>query len=57
LPWRVARRFEAEEIIEEGVFGADRFADAVGAHRPVVDAPRDPIIVWRRFSEVPLTFF
>ena len=42
---RGARRVISDDVLEEGVFRADRFADAVGAHWPLVDAARDPIII------------
>ena len=37
-----------EEIGRKSALGADRFADAVGAHRPLVDAPRRPVIIGAR---------
>ena len=37
----LAHGLELGQVLEERVLGADRFADAVGAHRPLVDAARD----------------
>ena len=36
----------------ECVLGTDRFANAIGADRTLVDAARNPVIVWSRLSEV-----
>ena len=51
-PERVVRRLESEEIVGKSVFGANRFSDSVGADRSVVDATRNPEIIWPRFPEV-----
>ena len=39
------RFVKACEIARKRVFGTDRFADAIGTHRPVVDAPADVEVV------------
>ena len=41
---RFAHRRERVQVLREGVFRPNRFADAVGANRPFIDAARDPVI-------------
>ena len=41
-----------EEIGVEGRLGADRFADAIGADRSFVDAPRKRVVVRARLAEM-----
>ena len=48
---------EVGEVGGERVFGADRFADPVGADLTVVDAPRDPIVIASGLAEIGLHEF
>jgi hypothetical protein len=35
---------ERVQVLREGILCPNRLADAVGADRPFIDAPRDPVI-------------
>lgn len=45
---------EVDEVGGKRVFGADGFADPVGADLPVVDATRDPIVIASGLPEIGL---
>ena len=49
---RFAHRRERVQVLREGVFRPNRFADAVGANRPFIDAARDPVIGATGLTEV-----
>ena len=52
--WRdfLPRRVEGEDILQKGVFRADRFAGAVGPHRALVDPARDGVKKASRLAEM-----
>src|SRR5690606_39515820 len=49
---RLAQRGAARQVLEEGALAAKRFADAVGAHRPQVDAAGGAIEVFGEAAEM-----
>src|SRR5438874_10395981 len=44
--------FVVYQVLREGVLGADRFADTVGADGALVDAPRNPVIAGAGLAEI-----
>jgi hypothetical protein len=52
FPKRIPRGFVGEKIGGKGVLGADGFPYPVGADGPLVDAPRCPVIIRARLSEM-----
>src|SRR5205085_5915101 len=52
LAKRLMGSFVGEEIGGEGILGTNGLPYPVGTHRPLIDAPRRPIEIRARLSEV-----